>query len=71
MNDVDEGPAEGVFSGTPEAIAYLLLRDIAVAEGRDYRGIGGPENGNAPSRKWILDCYRDCLVATRGERGDD
>lgn len=56
--------AEGA-SGTPEQIAYNLLRDIAHAEKREYRG-GSTYTDVRITKSWILSTYRECLNAVRG-----
>ena len=42
--------------GSPEYVAYKLLFEVAKAE-----------NG-LKTREAILDCYAECLLATRGRR---
>ena len=47
-----------------EAIAYRLLHDIAMVEGRIFDRV--PQNARSPAdRKWILDTYRECLRAVK------
>lgn len=51
-------------SGTPEQIAYNLLRDIAYVEKREYRG-GPTFTDPRISKSWILSTYRECLATVR------
>jgi hypothetical protein len=44
-------------SGTPQYVAYLLMRDLLPAA-------EGP-----PDRAAVLDLYAECLLATTGRRG--
>lgn len=55
----------GATAGSAESVAYQMLRDIAFAERRDYRGL--PAGENRVSKGWILNTYRECLAAVRGE----
>ncbi len=50
---------------TPEAVAYALLHDVAVAEGVTLKAERG---GAIPAdRDWILTTYSECLKAAKGE----
>lgn len=51
----DKAPVQ-VGEGSPEYVAYKLLRDVATTE------------GGLKSRKAILDAYAECLQATSGDR---
>lgn len=46
-------------SQTPEQIAYLLLRHVAMAEGIEL------DESKKTSRKWILDTYAECIITVR------
>ena len=48
-----------IDENTPEAIAYRLLRHIAIVENRPISVTGQTD------RKWILDTYAECLRAVR------
>ena len=45
-----------------EAVAYLLMRDVALAEGRVF-SITPPPSTSVADRKWILDTFAECLKA--------
>lgn len=49
-----------------ERVAYDLMRNVMAAEGK-YEGAKA-DSGNKPDRKYLLDLYRECLVATKGHR---
>lgn len=55
-----------VGEGSPQAVAFKLLKEVAAAEGKELT-IGGVAN-ERPDRKWILDTYAECLWATIGNR---
>lgn len=46
--------------GSPENIAYKLLRHVAIADGYSITGMGVP-----PPREWILLAYAACLQAVK------
>lgn len=48
-----------VQGGTPEAVAYALMRDIALCEGKSLDG------AKVATRKWLLDTYAECLATVR------
>ena len=50
---------------TPEAVAYALMRDIAVAEG--VRLSPGDPATIPADREWILTTYAECLNAAKAE----
>jgi hypothetical protein len=53
-----------IDENSPEAVAYKLLRDIAVVEGRIFER--HPREGRAPvDRRWLLDTYRECIRAVQ------
>jgi hypothetical protein len=52
------------LGGTPEQVAYNLLRDIAHAEKREYRG-GPSYTDSRITKQWILNTYKECLAAVR------
>jgi hypothetical protein len=51
-----------IGENSPEKVAYDLMRNIAINEGRSFNGPGSP---NLADRKWILDTYAECLLAIR------
>lgn len=51
---------------SPEQVAYKLLQLVANAEKKQLQStMGGSVNTD---RKWILDTYVECLLATRAIR---
>lgn len=52
---------------SPEYVAYKLLHEIAGIEKKSLHN--EPASGwTIANRAWILDTYRECLVATKGLR---
>ncbi len=49
-------------NGSPERVAYDLLKLVALAEGI------GLDRFEATTKDWILDTYADCLAATTHQR---
>ncbi len=49
-------------AGSKEAVAFKLMVEIAKVDGASA-GTDGPAR-----RKWILDTYAECLIATKGLR---
>ncbi|GGG90621.1 hypothetical protein GCM10007420_02220 [Glycocaulis albus] len=49
-------------NGTPQRVAYDLLKSIAAAEGKNLRV------ADSADKEWILDTYAECLWATSGYR---
>jgi hypothetical protein len=47
-------------AGTPHQIAYELLHDIAIIEGKNLAS----DQGGA-TREWILNTYAECLKVAR------
>ncbi|MGH6890544.1 MAG: hypothetical protein ACREHF_15375 [Rhizomicrobium sp.] len=52
---------------TPEHIAYVLMRQIAAAEGKRLPNDKGanPTSGASADRKWLLDTFAECMQAVR------
>jgi hypothetical protein len=66
---VDDNTNLKPVGGYPEEIAFSLMELIANVEGKQLQGhIVGSEKRTAPDRKWILDCYAECLATARGHR---
>ena len=51
-------------SGTAEAVAYSLMLDVMIAEGRTPGGVGD----HSADREYILGVYAECLKAANGTR---
>lgn len=49
-------------NGSPERVAFDLLKLVAKSEGKDLDGYG------QGSKDWILDTYAECLAATSHQR---
>jgi len=57
-------PVIHIGENSPERIAYLLMRDIAIVERKVFNN--HPADGAAKAdRKWILDTYAECIRAIR------
>ena len=63
---VSDKSANDVSTMSDMAVAYNLLKDIAFAEGRSYRGITD-DDGVKTTRSWILNTFKACRAAVRGE----
>ena len=46
-------------SGTPEMVAYLLMHELAAAEGKST--LLAPSDKEPADRAWLFRAYRDCL----------
>ncbi len=57
--------AETLPAAGPEAVAYALMRDIALAEGV---ALGADRTGAVPAdRAWILATFTECLHTVKAE----
>ena len=63
---VSDKSANDVSTMSDMAVAYNLLKDVAFAEGRAYRGITD-DDGVKTTRSWILNTFKACRAAVRGE----
>jgi hypothetical protein len=48
---------------SPEAVAYRLLQDVIAIE----RAAASPQDAQAPTRKWLLETYGECLRAVKAD----
>jgi hypothetical protein len=52
-----------IGENSPEKVALVLLGAIAAAEKKFLWKIS--PSGSAPEKKWILDTYKECLMAVK------
>ncbi|AZO81824.1 MULTISPECIES: hypothetical protein [unclassified Bosea (in: a-proteobacteria)] len=52
--------------GSPQAVAFKLLKEVAYAESKELSVSGAADS--KPDRKWILDTFAECLSAAHGFR---
>jgi hypothetical protein len=57
-------------SGTPEAVAYVLMQDVMSAEGKTLHESEATEWSRV-DRAYLLDLYTECLLAARAARSVD
>ena len=63
-----DAPVVHIGENSPEQVAYRLLHDIARVEDKLLeRSEKNPQK--IVDRKWILDTYRECINAVRGQSG--
>ena len=58
-------PVVHIGENSPEHMAYRLLKDIALVEGKSFHRNPTGDHETA-ERKWILDTYAECLRAVGG-----
>jgi hypothetical protein len=64
-----DAPIVHIGENSPEQIAFKLMQQIAVAEKKNLWAVGpASDRGEQADRKWILETYRECIKAVRGEQ---
>lgn len=56
-----------IGENSPEYVAYKLLHEIAGIEKKSFRHESA-SGWTIADRAWVLDTYRECLMATKGLR---
>ena len=65
-NDVTVRPTIYMGENSPEGVALKLLEMIAAIEQPDL--VRTTISRNAADRTWLLDTYKECLLAAKGFR---
>lgn len=56
--------ADTNVENTPEHVAYTLMRDIALVEGKHILQLGST-SADIADRQWLLSTYSECLAVVK------
>lgn len=65
-----DAPIVHIGENSPEEVAYKLMINVAIAEGKDTNNMRGFTYVlKSADRKWLLDTYAECLSTVKNPAG--